>query len=274
MLLAWIDALYCKEHGGCYASNEYFAKKLRLKENTINILISKLVKLGLVERVSFNGRQRILRACKENWHKPKGQSQADCDLNHMQHVNRITGSISLESHPSLYIDTSIDKRLEPPSIPPKSPPPEKKAANAGSAIASEEVDLSSQSKKEKIFSPEVKATAEKMLAILTKHNPVYRPPDTPDKLSKFLSHVKYLLENDKQKVDVLLKTFEWAVQDNIERGDFKGWQSVIYSKNPAETFRKHFAKIYPQMNSRAKRKWAEGTSDNLENYSNFGREKL
>ena len=67
MLLAWIDGLQSKEHGGCFASNEYFAKKLRLKENTVKILITKLVDLGLVERLSFDGRQRILRTCKEKW---------------------------------------------------------------------------------------------------------------------------------------------------------------------------------------------------------------
>lgn len=69
MLLAWIDALYCKEHGGCYASNEYFMTKLKIKESTIRAHISHLVELGLVERVSFDGRIRVIKACKEKWFK-------------------------------------------------------------------------------------------------------------------------------------------------------------------------------------------------------------
>ena len=36
LLLSWIDALYCPQHGGCYASNEYLGKKVRSsKENSI-----------------------------------------------------------------------------------------------------------------------------------------------------------------------------------------------------------------------------------------------
>lgn len=73
MLLSWIDALYSEEHGGCFASNEYFMKKLKIKESTVRAHISKLVELGLVERISFDGRTRIIRACKEKWFDENNQ---------------------------------------------------------------------------------------------------------------------------------------------------------------------------------------------------------
>lgn len=99
MLLAWIDALKCEEHGGCYASNEYFCKKLHLKENTVKILISKLVDMGLVERVSFDGRQRIIRACKEKWFIKKSQSTSEVDFNQPQTLKKINPCGGLESTP-------------------------------------------------------------------------------------------------------------------------------------------------------------------------------
>ena len=111
-MLAYIDGLYSEEHGGCFASNEWFAKKFKLKENTIRIIIYDLIKLGLVERVSFNGRQRIIRACKENWFKMKSQSQADCDLNHRQGVIKITGRPLLKSQAPIYRDNSLDNSIE------------------------------------------------------------------------------------------------------------------------------------------------------------------
>src|SRR5260221_5295255 len=112
MLLAWIDALYSKEHGGCYASNEYFVKKMKLKENTIKVLISKLEGKGLIERVSFNGRVRIIRACKEKWFNEKSQSTAEVDLNQPQTLNKINRRGLLESTPPIYRDNSIDKSIE------------------------------------------------------------------------------------------------------------------------------------------------------------------
>ena len=35
ILLSWIDALYCKKHRGCFASNAYLASKLQSQPNTI-----------------------------------------------------------------------------------------------------------------------------------------------------------------------------------------------------------------------------------------------
>lgn len=62
MLLSWIDALYDKEKGGCWASNEYLAERLQVKENSIAKSISHLRSLGLIIDISFDGRTRVIRA--------------------------------------------------------------------------------------------------------------------------------------------------------------------------------------------------------------------
>jgi hypothetical protein len=98
MLLSWIDSLYCPEHGGCFASNDYLGEKLNLKSKTISEIVSKLVKLELVEKVSFDGRVRIIRACKEKWYSRK----ADSGLNRKLHPAK-TGSSILPKPESHYI---------------------------------------------------------------------------------------------------------------------------------------------------------------------------
>lgn len=81
LLLSWIDALYCPEHGGCYASNHYLGQKIKgAQENTVAKAICNLRKLGLIEDVSFDGRKRVIRALISK-HVNKHQSKTGLDEN-------------------------------------------------------------------------------------------------------------------------------------------------------------------------------------------------
>ena len=121
-LLSWIDALYCRDHGGCFASNEYLATKMRgAKENTVSKALTRLRSLGLIEDISFNGRQRVIRACIGKSIE-KSQSKAALDLNPTQSLMKIQGSIGQKSkrgYPSPYISYSKvenkEEKFEPPS---------------------------------------------------------------------------------------------------------------------------------------------------------------
>ena len=57
VLWAEIDSLYDREKGGCYASNEYLANFMAVKERTIRDALCKFRQLQLIEDVSFNGRE-------------------------------------------------------------------------------------------------------------------------------------------------------------------------------------------------------------------------
>lgn len=85
ILLSWIDALYSNEHGGCFASNQYLAKKLRVKENTTTKALTKLKKLGLVKQISFDGRKRIIYAAMHEYiakyNSENSNKKSDYDLN-------------------------------------------------------------------------------------------------------------------------------------------------------------------------------------------------
>lgn len=99
-LLAIIDSLYDPEYGGCHASNDYLAQKMRnAKPNTVVKALVKLRSMGLIEDVSFNGRKRVMRACIGKVME-RGQSQSACDLNHSLHGRKITPCMGEKSHPS------------------------------------------------------------------------------------------------------------------------------------------------------------------------------
>lgn len=61
-LWAEIHSLFSEEKGGCYASNEYLGEFVGVKERRLQEMLANLKRLGWLEQVSFNGRQRILRA--------------------------------------------------------------------------------------------------------------------------------------------------------------------------------------------------------------------
>ncbi len=120
-------------------------------------------------------------------------------------------------------------------------------------------------KKKKEASHEVKELTGKMLSLLKDNVPVYRPPDD---LAKFYEDVGHLIEKEEQNPEILLKTFEWALQDTEKRGDFPGWQGIVaknkrgrLNTSPAGIFRQHFTTIYAQMKSRPARKFAPGSDD-------------
>jgi hypothetical protein len=80
VLLAMIDALYCKEHGGCYASNLYLAQKMNVQENTIAKALTKFRQMKLIADVSFDGRKRVMRSL-VNKIVEERQSKTALDLN-------------------------------------------------------------------------------------------------------------------------------------------------------------------------------------------------
>lgn len=61
ILLAQILTLEDDNVGGCYASNEYLAATIMTTPKNISDIISRLIKAGIIERVSFDGRRRVIK---------------------------------------------------------------------------------------------------------------------------------------------------------------------------------------------------------------------
>ena len=60
-IFAEIDS-YSLNEKGCYASNKYLAEFCQCSESQISKSISKLIKYGYLQCLSFNGRQRVLQS--------------------------------------------------------------------------------------------------------------------------------------------------------------------------------------------------------------------
>jgi hypothetical protein len=91
MLLSTIDALFCPKHGGCYASDEYLAKRMKVKKNTIEKALIKFRKLKLVVTIRCNGRTRIMRALIAK-HVNHHQSGSEPEKNQVQNLKKIQSS--------------------------------------------------------------------------------------------------------------------------------------------------------------------------------------
>ncbi len=63
-LLLEIDSLDKPDnkYGGCYASNDYLSKKIKLSAARVCVMIAHLKELKLIEQVSFDGKIRVLKS--------------------------------------------------------------------------------------------------------------------------------------------------------------------------------------------------------------------
>lgn len=62
IILVEIDSL-SPDDGSCFASNEYLSAFCQCSTRKVSDAITKLISLGYVEQVSFDGRKRVLRSC-------------------------------------------------------------------------------------------------------------------------------------------------------------------------------------------------------------------
>jgi hypothetical protein len=115
ILLATVDSLYCSDHGGCYASNEFLGKRLRgAQENTVSKALTNLRHLGLIEDVSFDGRKRVIRAL-INKYIDKVQSKSGLDKNPMgvgQKSNPAMDKNPSGVPPVLIIESKVENKEE------------------------------------------------------------------------------------------------------------------------------------------------------------------
>ena len=121
MLLSYIDALYCPDHGGCYASNKGLAKILDVKTDTIVKALTHLRKLKLIEDVSFNGTVRVIRALihrfvdkKQSKKKPKSQREG---------YDKNPRGVGQKSYAPIYTESKVYRKDSSSRTPPRRPPP-------------------------------------------------------------------------------------------------------------------------------------------------------
>ncbi len=98
-----INSLYNEERGGCFASDDYLMDFLGLKSSRLHEVMKELKNVGLLVTVSFDGRQRILKAIQPN-EVMKTEKSVESSLPENRNPEfRKTGTPS-------YIDKSIEKK--------------------------------------------------------------------------------------------------------------------------------------------------------------------
>jgi len=257
-LWAEIDSLFDEERGGCYASDEYLERFLGVKVSRLHEVMKELKDAGFLEKVSFNGRNRIMKALspkdavkKEDAGKQgSGKPEGSLPENRKPEFQE-TGTLPYN------IDTSSDPSIDSPPIPPLDP---EEIAKAMAAKAAEEI--LKDASKEKIkrtrtpadFTPKVREVGEQMVNCLVRSKPNYVPPRN---LSGFLTHVDYLLRLDKRDPQLVIDVFSWALADHF-------WADKMFKPNPAEYLRKQFDQLEMKMNSKPApkdRKFAPSSND-------------
>lgn len=128
-LWAEIDSLYDQNKNGCWASNEYLAGFFGVQVRRMQEMISKLKSLGLVEQVSFNGRERVIKAVwpQQNSDREKESADQTCRKVHGGHAEKCTPDVSFSASSPIYITKRENKDDK--DIAQTPPEPRKKATD-------------------------------------------------------------------------------------------------------------------------------------------------
>ena len=202
IMLSWIDALFDPEKGGCCA---YLSKRLQAKENTVCKSIAKLRRLGLIDDVSFDGRQRVIRATIGR-HIDKCQSQSAWDSHPSQGRIKIPGSLgekSIAGTPPSYIYSKAESK-------------EEKVNQKGPAIASRPDGLTSHSapskakKEKKEASQQGKMLAQSLWDRIKGLLPDHRAPN----LDKWAQDMDKILIIDCRPANEVLEILAWVFEQS------------------------------------------------------------
>lgn len=85
-IFAEIDS-YSLNEKGCYASNKYLAEFCQCSESQISKSISKLIKYGYLQCLSFNGRQRVLQSSLVNITRQSSKFY-EADWQNLRQINK------------------------------------------------------------------------------------------------------------------------------------------------------------------------------------------
>lgn len=253
ILWAEIHSLHSREKGGCYASNDYLCEFMGVKERRLQEMISNLKAYGLVVQVSFDGRERVIKAIlpPEGFIACRAEVQKSAPLG----CGIMHPSGAAECTPPIYIDNK-DEGIS--NISPPIPPPLKDVAPQLAAEAAE-VRVKSSSKPKRVrtpseFPPAVKQLAEKMVNALHQANPHWLIPKS---LYHVMVQINDMITKESREPQVILDVFMWAVNDHF-------WMDKLCKPNPAKYLREQFGQLAGKMNAKPapkERRFAASSND-------------
>ncbi len=252
ILWAEIHSLYNAEKGGCYASNEYLANFMASAERTVRDALYKLRQLKLIEDVSFDGRQRIIKAVEPD-------KEFDRRLAEWRKSASVKGgenpppSEAENRHPSLIIERK-DEGIDNPPYPPY---PNTAASPHAAKAADENLDLSTKSKKGKTlteFTLEVQELTKNIVQALHVSNPHWL---VPKNLHHLMTQVHEMISKENRSSSDIFDVFMWAINDHF-------WSAKLAKPNPIKYLREKFSQLAGAMNAKPSprsRKFAPSSND-------------
>lgn len=251
ILWAEIHSLYNRQKGGCYASNDYLCKFMGVKERRLQEMISNLKACGLVVQVSFDGRERVIKAILP----PEDFEACGAEVHYTAPLgcSKVHLSGAEERTPPIYIENKEDNKdyISPPI------PPQDDAASPHAAKAAEERIDSSKSKKSKIspdFSEEVRDLAKRMVTALHEANPDWL---IPKNLHHIMTQIHEMITVEKRDPKRIFDVFMWTVGDSF-------WMDKLCKPNPAKYLRQQFGQLAGKMDAKPapkERKFAASSND-------------
>lgn len=226
-----IWSLHDRESGGCYASNEYLCEFLDIKLSRLKEIMKELRDNGYIIDISFDGRQRIIRA---NLPEPDyGGQQPAGKPTPPQPENRPAPSLD-SGQPSL-LDKRRDKTIRDKTS--LKVPEEPVAAKAADDKVNISIDV-----------------AKKIVGIIQAHEPEYRPPKT---LAPLVTEVDLLLRVDKRDPEKICDVLNWALGDDF-------WRPKMFKPNPVKYLREKFLQLKNQMEAKPQEKKVDRRTRNMD----------
>lgn len=234
-LWAEIHSLFDREKGGCYASNEYLMDFVGVKERRLQEMMASLKEKGLIIQVSFNGRERVIKAVlpPEDFGACGAEVQESAPLG----CGKVHLSDAESCTPLIYREKRIDKRIDNTSL---------KVSEKPEADAS--MPAKAGEKKKKIFpeewSSEVLEVGQSIVEAMKEVKPDCKEPNP----HKMLKSIDSLIRLDRREPAKILSVFRWAVNDT----DF--WSAHMFKPDPAAYLRLKFDSLEKKMEAKPKEK--------------------
>ncbi len=237
-LWAEIHSLFDRESGGCYASNEYLMEFFDIKERRLQQMMSTLKNKGWIVQVSFDGRNRVIKAVipPEDFKPDPVRAGQRCTLLHLSDAEKCHPEGQENAPPSLYIEQSSVTTLDPPLSPPPIPAQE----NAAKAAEVESKPSSKPKREKSEFPPKVREIANLMVNELHTANPDWL---IPKNLHPMMVEIEKMLVDEKRESKKIIDVFMWAVNDSF-------WMDKLCKANPAKYLRSQFGQLAGKMNAK------------------------
>ena len=258
-LWAELRSLHCPIKGGCYASEEYLCEFIQLQRRRFYKILKELKDAGLMEVVSFNGRQTVRKALVPDVDYGLSSKQVSTKV-HNSSAQKCTPQVHKSAHPSYIENKEYNKEEEESPKSATSPPPSGET-------------LPPSASKKLPFSEEAYQAA---LYFDVKLSDLYPKRKTAN-ISQWATDLDRLNRIDKRSWDEIKELWGWCLEDSFWVGNIlspsklrEKWDQLIAQSKPPENKgnRIHWNKVEAREAQEHLRSKRDGRADKMKIWEN------